>query len=550
MLFEHRYHPSQDPDSSFSRVLAGGDESASGVMVTPESALRITAWLACVRIIAETAGSLPLITYKRLPRGKERATNHYLYSLLHDVPNPEMTAMTYRETITSHVASRGNGISEIEFDKAGRVRALWPLNPDNVRMERRDGQLWYVYTLPGSVGGRPVGIPSDRILHVRWLTRNGLWAYSPTDLARESIGLAQATQEHGARLFSNGAEPGIVLTHPKELSEKAYERITGAWEARHQGLEKKHRMAILEDGLGIEKIGLTNEDSQFLQTREFQIADIARMFGISLDMLAVNGASATYASVEAFGLRFVTYTMRPWFVRWEQEISRSLLTESERKDYFSEHLVDALLRGDLAQRYSAFVQAVQNGFMTINEIREAENRNPVEGGDLPMVPLNLGPLGMSQPQQEPAARTEDVLRSQRHVFFDALGRILRREANDLARLARRDDRDGEIERFYGEHVEFIKRQIEPVVRGQLETLKRLLSIDIDDAGDAGMSGEIASELAARIAKNHQQSVLALDANQFEAQLSAWQVRRQAGGMSEFDALNRTILKRITLQEEQ
>ena len=546
MLFERRYHPSTEPDSEFSRVLAGGDVSLAGVMVTPESALRVSAWLACVRIIAETAGSLPFITYKRLERGKQRAHDHYLYSILHDVPNPEMTAMTYRETITSHVASRGNGLSEIEFDRAGRVRALWPLNPDRVRMERRQGRLWYVITLPNSAGGYPVGIPSDRVFHVRWMTRNGLWGYSPTDLARESIGMAQAVQTHGASYFSKGAEPGVVLKHPKELGDKAYARLRQTWEERHQGLEKKHRVAILEDGMGIEKLGLGNEDSQFIQTAEMTVAEIARIFGISLDMLAINGASATYASVEAFGLRFVTYTMRPWFVRWEQEVSRSLLTRGERSAYFAEHLVDALLRGDLASRYAAFAQGIMNGFLTINDVREAENRNPVDGGDTPRVPLNSVALGYT-PKQPLAQRR--ILQAQWHTFRDVAERVLRRQRNDVLALARRDGFAHTLPGFYTDHEAFVAAQFEPVARAQIEIWKNMVGKPMNQLEIAILATSVAREVARRMCVDDYGHVKSIGADNFADSFSAWCASRSETFESDFDALNGMILAHFS-QEEQ
>lgn len=546
MLFERRYHPSADPDSEFSRVLAGGDMSQAGVMVTPESAMRVSAWLACVRIIAETAGSLPFITYKRLTRGKERAYDHYLYSILHDVPNPEMTAMTYRETITSHVASRGNGLSEVEFDRAGRVRALWPLNPDRVKLERRSGRLWYVVALPNSVGGYPVGIPSERIFHVRWMTRNGLWGYSPTDLARETIGMAQAIQTHGASYFSNGAEPGVVLKHPKELGDKAYGRLRESWEERHQGLDKKHRVAILEEGMDIEKLGMGNEDSQFIQSAEMTVAEIARIFGISLDMLAINGASATYASVEAFGLRFVTYTMRPWFVRWEQEVSRSLLTPGERREYFAEHLVDALLRGDLASRYEAFAKGIQNGFVTINDVREAENRNPVEGGDQPMVPLNLAPLG-HKPQPPLAQRS--ILLAQRHTFVDVAQRVLRRQHQDVLALARRDGFEQALPDFYQEHEAFAAKQLEAVARTQIELWKQTTGRSMNKLDVAILATHVARVLAQRMCADDYSHVRSIDTTQFKDLFSAWCEGRAENFESDFDTLN-NLIEAHFYQEEQ
>lgn len=507
-ISELRFHPSEDPPS-WVRSEWGWD-TASGRDVTPDSALRNMSVLACVRLISEVEAMLPLVTYKRLERGKTRANEFSLYSILHDVPNPEMTAMTYRQTVTGHVALRGNGLSEIEFDNAGRVRWLWPLNPDHVRrMQRKNGKLFYIYTLPSSVGGYDVGLPTENVLHIRWFTTNGLWSLSPIQLAKESIGTSLAAQEFISRFFSNGAEPGIMLKTEKELSDKAYDRIQNDWEARHQGLDKSHRIAILEDGLSIEKLSVDNKDSQLLELLQFGTADIARLYGISLDMLAESDKAATYASVEQFGERFVKYTMQPWLVRWEQEISRSLLTDVERQTYFAEHLVDALLRADLQTRYNAFVQGINNGFLSPNEAREKENLNPYDGGDVYLAPLNLASIDqLSQPAQpvgglrflggadapqleartispidarnsetareersnRSAASRRRMMLSQRKVFRDTAARVLRREIRDIKDAAQKaiGKRDAQsldlwLVQFYQKHEAFVHRQFSPVM---------------------------------------------------------------------------------------
>jgi HK97 family phage portal protein len=504
-MVQKRFHPSSEPPS-WLRSAYGWDTN-SGVEVTPETALQNMSVLSCVRLLSDVEAMLPLITYKRLERGQTRAHDYYLYPILREVSNPEMTAMTYRQTITGHVALRGNGLSEIEFDNAGRVKYLWPLNPDKVRrMERVNGKLVYIYTLPDSVGGQDVGLPSDHILHIRWFTTNGLWALSPIQQSRHSIGMSMAVQEYIARFFGNNAEPGIVLKSDKELSDKAYLRIKGDWEARHRGLENAHRLAILEDGLSVEKLGVDNKDSELLSILQYGTADIARLYGISLDMLAESDKAATYASVEQFGERFIKYTMQPWFVRWEQEISRSLLTPTERKTYFAEHLVDALLRADLATRYTAFVQGITTGFLSPNEAREKENMNPYKGGDVYLAPLNLATIDqLSQPvdgnnstglrylggadapvietrataatvddrelrSNRSAASRRRMMLSQRKVFRDTAARVLRREMRDVMDAAKKSlgKRDAQsmdlwLNQYYQRHEELVRRQFTPVM---------------------------------------------------------------------------------------
>lgn len=467
---ERRYHPSKDPPEWFREFMGGWDTDA-GVNVTPDSAMQVTAWLACIRIISEVVASLPFVTYRRLTRGKDRAFDHYLYPILHDIANPEMTAFTYRRLITSHVLSRGNGLSEIEFNRGGQIRALWPLDPDKTELMRdpKTKKLFYLVTLPVSVGGQKVRLPYDRVFHIRWASKNGLWGLSPTQLARQALGLAIATEKHGNTLFANGAEPGIILTTPQELSDKAYERLQRDWEDMHQGLDKAHRVAILEGGSDVDKLTITNEDAQFLQTRKFQIAEIGRIFGVSLDMLDETDKAATYASVEQFSIRFTTLTLRSWLVNWEQEVFKTLFAESERREYFAEHVIDGLLRGDSQSRYQVYTAGFNTGAFSINDIREMENRNPVEGGDQHFVPLNMIPVDQAgalegqnanpngnrslideqlpenrvrRPQlEERATRSARIRRrimlSQRKVFRDVANRVLKRERQDILTAAKK-----------------------------------------------------------------------------------------------------------------
>ena len=377
--------------------------------VSAESSLRSTAVFACVRVLSETLASLPLITYRRLPRGKERAQDFYLYSVLHNTPNPEMTSFTFRETLTSHVALWGNGYAEMQLDSAGRVQALWPLLPNETRITRdREGNLVYVTTVPGN--GQK-GLPAYRVFHVRGMSLNGLVGLSPIALARNAVGLALATEEFGGRWFGNGSMPGVVLKYPGNLSDEQYEAAQSSWQAAHGGLTNAHRVAILEGGIEAEKIGIPNDDAQFLETRKFQVREIARLFRVPPHLIS-NLEQATFSNIEQQSLEFVIYTMLPWLTRWEQEIARSLLLEQERQTYFAEFLVDALLRGETATRYAAYTSAIDAGWMTRNEVREKENMNPTNPTlDKYLVPLNMGTVGEPaavQPIDQSATSTRDV----------------------------------------------------------------------------------------------------------------------------------------------
>lgn len=388
-------------------LLRGGTVTASGVSVTPESSLRSTAVFACVRVIAETLASLPLITYQRLPRGKERAPDFYLYPLLHDAPNPEMTSFTFRETLTGHVALWGNGYAEMEIDGAGRVVGLWPLLPNQTRLERnKNGKLVYVTYVPGS-GEK--GLPAERVMHVRGIGLNGLTGLSVIGLARQAVGLALATEEFGARFFGNGAQPGVVLKHPGKLDDATHDRLKTSWEEAHSGLSNSHRTAILEEGMGIEKIGIPNDDAQFLETRKFQVRDLARLFRIPPHLIG-DLEQATFSNIEQQSLEFVIYSMLPWISRWEQEIARSVYLEQDRDRYFSKFLLTGLLRGDTAARYEAYTKAINTGWLTRNEARELEDMNADDPAlDKYLMPLNMTTVGTSPSSLEGRTTERELL---------------------------------------------------------------------------------------------------------------------------------------------
>jgi HK97 family phage portal protein len=484
------FRPSAEPPDWVRKIVGmSGYETDAGIDITPDSALTVTAYLACVRIIADITASLPLITYRRLPHGKERALDHYLYPVLHDVANDEMSAFTLRRLLLQHEATRGNGLAEIEFDGGGRVRALWPLNPDNARLWRdpQTLKLFYIYRLPYSVGGHQVSLPAERVFHIKWLSNNGLWGLSPVELAKNAIALAKAAEMNASSFFANGSEPGLVLKSKLELDEDAYKRIRGDWESRHGGLGKKYRVAILEEDMDVATIGVDPKTAQLIESREFSVSDLGRIFGISNDMLNMNGANATYASVEQFGLRFNVYTIRPWVVGFEQEVNRSLLAPSERKTFFAEHLVDGLMRGDFATRMTGYQTGIQIGMYSPNDALEMENHNPYPDGNRHYVPLNWTPVedvgtdpaadAPTEPPRSQPRLTEErtqrsvgyrrrLMQAQQRVFRDAAGRVLRREKQDILEAARKAFGNGQrdlqsfhtwLDQFYTSHKTFVSR---------------------------------------------------------------------------------------------
>lgn len=497
------FHVSQTPPGYVDEW--SGWDTAAGIRISPETALEINAVYACVRVLAETLAQLPLILYRRRPdgRGKDRATDHPLYAILHDLPNPEISSFEFREALMGHLATWGNAYAEIDWLEDGTVGGLWPLRPDRMEsVERVNGELTYYYRLPKQGGMK--ALAGYRVMHIRGLSYDGIVGYSPIQVQRQTLALGKAAEEYGSRFFANDARPGGVLEHPGELSDRAYKRLQESWEKRHQPLEGKHRVAILEEGLQWKNVGLPPEDVQFLQTRKGATNDVARIYRMPPHMIQ-DLEHATFSNIEHESINFETFTMGPWFARWEHAIARDLLLPGERSELYAEFLVDALLRGDTASRYEAYATARQNGWMSANDIRERENMNPIENGDVYLVPLNMIPADMVGDLGTPQGMESDVrtqgsgeARSMPHetraaqsamvrhrlqmahfsLYHDVAARVLRREANDVGNAARRmlQRRDLPsfslwLEEFYREHHDFVREQFAPLAAsyGELVT---------------------------------------------------------------------------------
>lgn len=381
-------------------TLVGGTAATSGVTVSEASALGSAAVYACVRVLAESVGQLPLKVFRRLPSGGRLPDDeHPLYPLLHDLPNPEMTAYEFRMALQGHLALWGNAYAEVERDAFGRVTGLWPLRPDRMtvsRNERRE-RVW-LYRLPDGVDVKwtwtnPTRQPAP-ILHLRGLSSDGFLGYAPLQMLREAIGLAIATEEYGARLFSNSATPRGVLQTPNRLSEDAAKRLKSSWEAAHRGLERAHRVAVLEEGIAWQAIGMSAEDAQFLESRKFQVSEIARIFRVPPHMIG-DLDRATFSNIEHQSLEFVQHALMPWLVCWEQACARDLLSVKGFVSHQIRFVVQGLLRGDLKSRYEAYAIGRQWGWLSADDIRALEDMNPLpdgKGGQY-LVPLNMNPAG-------------------------------------------------------------------------------------------------------------------------------------------------------------
>ena len=363
--------------------------SSSGKSVNEKTALQTTAVYACVRILAETIASLPLHTYRYSTGGKEKAMNHPLYYLLHSEPNPEMTSFVFRETLMGHLLLWGNAYAQIIRDGRGRVLGLYPLLPSKMLVSRTDqGILFYQY----EKDGRTYLLPNAEVLHIPGLGFDGLVGYSPIAMAKNAIGMAIATEEYGAKFFANGASPGGVLEHPGVVKDPG--KIRESWNAVYQGSGNAHRVAVLEEGMKFQPIGIPPEQAQFLETRKYQLNEIARIFRIPPHMIG-DLEKSSFSNIEQQSLEFVMYTLDPWVIRWEQAISRALFSDSEKRQYFVKFNVDGLLRGDYQSRMNGYAVGRQNGWLSANDIRELENLNrisPELGGDLYLVNGNMTKL--------------------------------------------------------------------------------------------------------------------------------------------------------------
>ena len=386
-LWEPRAGPKNSLIGSTYSFLFGG--TSSGKAVNERTAMQTTAVYSCVRILAETIASLPLHTFKHTESGKEKATEHSIYHLLADEPNPEMTSFVFRETLMGHLLVWGNAYAQIIRDGRGKVIALYPLMPDRMTVDRADsGEIYYIYNKEG----KQYYLRNYEVLHIPGLGFDGLIGYSPIAMAKNAIGMAIATEEYGASFFANGANPGGVLEHPGVVKDPA--RVRESWNSVYQGTKNANRVAVLEEGMKFQSIGIPPEQAQFLQTRKFQLNEIARIFRIPPHMIGDLDKSS-FSNIEQQSLEFVMYTLDPWVVRWEQAIKRALFSESEKKEYFVKFNVDGLLRGDYQGRMNGYAVGRQNGWLSANDIRELENLNRIPeelGGDLYLVNGNMTKL--------------------------------------------------------------------------------------------------------------------------------------------------------------
>jgi HK97 family phage portal protein len=430
-----------------------GMTSKAGTNISADTAMNISAVFACVRVIAETVGMLPLNFYRRLERGKEKVADDTLYQLVSKKPNPWQTSLEWREMTVAHMALRGKGYSRILRDGMGDPRMLLPLHPDRMqKVEFDTDSLGMIYEYVDENGMTQSYTDRD-VLHFKGLSTDGVDGLSVVGAARESMGLAMATESYGARFFSQNATPRIALKQPpppaKSMSPEAKERLTKAWRKAYAGLDSSHGVAVLESGMDVAQLGISNEDSQFLETRKFQVNDIARWFRMPPHMIQ-DLERATFDNIEHQSIDFVVHTMMPWFRRFESALDAQIIPDRQSRDHFFEFLVDALLRGDAKTRSEVYKTSIVTGWMTRNEAREKENMNPLEGLDEVLTPMNMGG-NPDDTKKPPDAMNGNGSKRFQAVAESAVARVMQIERETIRKALEKDSEEeckASIERFY------------------------------------------------------------------------------------------------------
>lgn len=417
----------------------------SGVSVTDDTALEATSYFAGVRNVSEDLASLPLITYRRISEERrERDQLHYLYSILHDQPNEEIDSVTFVEAMQAHLMMRRNAYAEIVRDGAGRCAALWPVHPKRVSMRRVDGELFYQVDLPEGRKDTRTGYPwttldRSRVLHLRALALDGLEGLSTIKQHRETIGLTLAVERYGAAFFGNDATPGGVYEVPGRLSDEAYKRMKAEIEGAHRGIDKAHRLRLLEEGTKYSATSTQNDKAQFIETRQLQTEEMARINRVPPHTIQ-DLSHSTNNNIEHQGIEYVQYSIRVWAVRWEKAIYMQVMLSEDRKTHYAEFLLDALLRGDSVSQATVLHQMRQDGAINADEWRRLKNMNPIEDGSGQIYMVNGNMIPMLQAGNPKAPKTEppaDPVRFFEPLALSMAERCLRKEAAAVSKAAKK-----------------------------------------------------------------------------------------------------------------
>ena len=538
-------------------LLGAGRATASGVRVTADTALNYSAVWAAVAMITGTVAKLPVKVYQRRSdgAGKDEVRQHRAWELLQSRPHREMSAFSFREALQGHLLLRGNGYALIQEDGGG-IESLCPLNPDHMTLVRDpDGNPWWRW----HHDGKDDYLPWERVLAIPGMSGDGLHGWSVVKHAREGIALGLAAEEFGNRFFGNGSRPSGFLSHPAALSDEAAKNLKSQWQSAQGGLENAHRVAVLEEGITWQAMGMTAEDSQFLETRKFQITEVARWFNLPPHKLR-DLERATFTNVEEQNLEYMEDTIDPWLVRWEQALKYYMLTPRDRANgLFIEFVRSAQLRASTEKRGAYYRERFNVGSITPNQIRALENENPLEGGDTAYVGLNMVPLdqafslsvderakllqaeagvetrGSPQEFRSPGQRIRLVGAFRRLLGRDA-ERLVNGEIRDLRRAIKRTgDRSSFLDwledYYFGSFVEFASGIMAPVFNSygsaMADTAAAEINLDALPLDPGAYSRDFADAYAVRHAAGSRKQLVALIregdeyAEQVETRMTEW-----------------------------
>jgi len=449
---------SLDTDGWLVNTVNGGCYTSAGQCITNSSALAISTVYDCVRVISEDLAKLPLQIFQDTSTGKVRRREHPLQSVISWQPNPEMSAMSFWNTIVSHSVGWGNGYAEKVRDQNGNIRELWIIPPDRIRPDRDDkGNLFYEVR---EDDGNNTKVSPDKIFHVPGFGYDGVQGYNPITIARESLGLAAGAEQFGSKFFGNGAKTSLALSFPNSLSEKAYNNLKKSVEQQVSG-DSQHRVLLVEEGGKVETMALSQKDSQYLETRQFSVVEICRWFRMPPHKVA-DLTRATFSNIEEQNIDYVTDTLGSWFMRFEQAIHNQLFIESDQlAGYYVKYNDNALLRGNTLNRFEAYGKAINDGWLTRNEARELEDMNTVDGLDEPLIPLNMQTVTQSEQQTEAGGAASDAF------VEDVAGRIALAEERGLsARVDKAEEDRGKFNmwaaKFYAKHADYIEKAVKPL----------------------------------------------------------------------------------------
>lgn len=455
------------------------NKTSSGQSVTEEKSMQNSAVYSCVRIIAETIASLPIHVYaEKEGGGKLKAKNNYLYPLLHNKPNNLMNSFTWRESLMAHLLLWGNHYSQLEIDNSGKIVGLWPLLPGRMQVKEKNRRLYYIY-YPKN-GSRTI-YDSSEILHIPGLGFDGRVGKSVIKMAKEAVGLGLSAEEYGAKFFSQGAQPGGIIEYPGKFGDKAYERYKKDVQKKYSGLGNSHKIMVLEEDLKYHQTGIPPDDSQFLETRNFQKRDIAMIYRVPPNKLGDMEAGASYSSIEQNNIMFIIDTIRPWSVRLEQSLNDQLISSRNKKNFIKFNM-EGLLRGDSEARVEFYKGMREVGAYSINEIREKEDDNPVEGGDMRVIPANMIPLSKLQDMEPNQTETNskrnietrdttarrNLRDNYQGLIKNAAENIVNREVNKIQDLINKELKNEQT--FRDEMVEFYNEQFPGEIKDNIRAV--------------------------------------------------------------------------------